>query len=50
MEAQELVDELTYRNYMYNRGLAPEITPEQWEDVYGETAAMEERYQKEETR
>lgn len=43
----EIVDELTYRNYAWNRTISSEITPEQWSNVYGDVAAMEARYQDE---
>jgi len=45
---QAVVDELTYRNYAYNRGIAPEITALEWVRVYGPAALeMEKRYQEE---
>lgn len=44
---REIVDELTYRNYAYNREKAPAITPEQWAKVYGDTTTLETRYQEE---
>lgn len=47
MTPQAVVDELTYRNYRYNRQLRPDITPVDWARVYGETTTMEERYQEE---
>lgn len=41
-----LIKELTYVSYHHNRQLAPEITPEQWEKVFGPAAqAMEARFQ-----
>jgi len=44
----ELIDELTYTNYKYNRDRSPEITPEQWKVVYGgRITKMEARYQHE---
>lgn len=43
---QDLVDALTYSNYAYNRQRSPEITPQQWEKVFGQkTMMMEARYQ-----
>ena len=43
---QEFVSELTYRNYAFNRGHAPEIQPAEWRRVFPEfTEAMEARYQ-----
>jgi hypothetical protein len=48
VKAQELKDYLTYVNYRANRGYTPEVTPEQWEKVYGQSVyAMEEKYQAE---
>ena len=45
---QAVVDELTYRNYTYNRSIAPEITALEWVRVYGPAALeMEKRYQEE---
>ena len=45
---QAVVDELTYRNYAYNRSIAPEITALEWVRVYGPAALeMEKRYQEE---
>lgn len=39
-----LIDYLTYCSYRANRGYSPEITPEQWETIYGPcTKGMEER-------
>ena len=48
MSPTEIVDELTYRNYRYNRRLCPEITAQEWVRVYGPAAlTMEGRYQEE---
>ena len=45
---QAVVDELTYRNYAYNRSIAPEITALEWVCVYGPIVLMmEKRYQEE---
>jgi hypothetical protein len=44
----QLVDELTYRCYEFNRRETPGTTPEQWSVIFGpKTHAMEERYQHE---
>lgn len=44
----DLVDELTYINYRYNREISPHITPERWEKSYGpQVRQMEERFQRE---
>ena len=41
----DIICELTYINYKHNRELSPEISPERWEKVYGEsTPSMERRY------
>ena len=45
MKAVELLDELTYMNYKYNRQRTPEITPEQWGKIYRNVEALEARYQ-----
>lgn len=48
MTPAEVVDYLTYRNYVHNRRIAPHVTPERWEKVYGPGAReMEEQYQRE---
>ena len=48
MKPIEIVDELTYRSYAFNRQRSPEITPERWEKVFGPSAArMEEKFQNE---
>ena len=45
MTPEEMVDELTYRSYAYNRALSPWVTPEQWALVFGErTWEMEMKY------
>ncbi len=40
-----LIDDLIYNNYVYNRQRTPDITPEQWKVVYGDTTKYEQRYQ-----
>lgn len=45
MSDVEIVDELVYRSYTYNRERFPETTPERWATVYPNVAAMERRYQ-----
>lgn len=48
MRPAQLVDELTYRSYAWNRQLAPMTTPAEWAIVYGAaTEALEQRYQAE---
>ena len=48
----DMVNELTYNNYSYNRERSPDITVEQWGRVFGESVArkMEARFQKEKTK
>ena len=44
----ETVDELTYRNYAFNRQRSPDVAPWRWIKIFGEAAAqMEERFQNE---
>ena len=43
----DIVDALTYRNYVYNRQRSPDITPEQWGKIYKNVEALEAKYQKE---
>ena len=41
----QIVDELTYRSYSFNRQRSPEIAPERWAKVFGPSAeGMEIRY------
>ena len=48
MKPSEVVDELTYRSYAWNRRRSPGISPERWAKVFGESAAqMEHRFAKE---
>ncbi len=46
-EITSLIDNLTYSSYKVNRGYSPETTPEQWARIYGDTSAMEKRFQNE---
>ncbi len=41
----ELLDELTYANYKFNRQRSPDITPEQWSKIYRNVGALEARFQ-----
>src|SRR5438477_4022727 len=50
MFAVTLIDELTYRCYRFNRKTSPVITPQQWASIFTDTAAMEQRFQREESR
>lgn len=47
MAPREIVDWLTYSNYVHNRRRSPEVTPEQWATIYPNAAAMERTYQAE---
>ena len=50
MTPEQIVDELTFRNYRYNRKLWPEREPVDWARIYPNAAAMEARYQAERPR
>lgn len=43
----ELIDELTYRSYAYNRLRSPDISPERWSKIYGDTKLMEIKFHNE---
>lgn len=45
--AEELIDELTYSCYRFNREESPNVTPEQWAAIFRNVRAMEARYQRE---
>lgn len=47
MTPEQIIDELTYRNYRHNRGLRPDIEPADWVRVYPTAQAMERRYRAE---
>lgn len=48
MTPQNLIDELTYRCYRYNRLQSPDITPIRWQRIFGTaTVQLEQRYQEE---
>lgn len=49
MTYADLIDELTYRSYRWNRQRRPDIPAEKWQRVFGPAAAilLEARYQKE---
>jgi hypothetical protein len=43
---QFFIDHLIYCSYRHNRELTPEITPAQWEKIFGsKTKQLEERFQ-----
>lgn len=44
---QGFISTLTYANYRHNRQRSPGITPDEWQSIYGDTSAMERRYQQE---
>ena len=45
--ADELLDELTYRSYKYNRDRSPEISAKSWAHVFVDAEKYERRYQEE---
>ncbi len=50
MTPREIVDYLTYQNYAHNRRISPNVTPAQWEKVYGPSVwDLEEQYQAEQS-
>lgn len=46
-DCNSIVDELTYRNYRWNRLQNPDITPEQWSTILNNVEVMELRFQSE---
>lgn len=44
---QGFISTLTYANYRHNRQRSPDISPEHWSKIYGDTTRMEQRYQRE---
>lgn len=43
-----IIDELTYRSYRWNRQLTPDVKAERWELIFGPQAIdMEARFQRE---
>lgn len=38
---QKIIDELTFRSYVYNRQRSPEISPERWAKIFGADAVAE---------
>lgn len=48
MTPSEIVSDLTYSCYAFNRRNSPSITPERWARIFGpNAAALEARFQKE---
>ena len=43
----ELITELTFANYRFNRERNPEITPAQWGKIFPQVDRLEVRYQQE---
>ena len=43
----DLVDELIYRNYAYNRKISPQVAPELYRKVFSNADEMEKRFQAE---
>jgi hypothetical protein len=47
MSPDQILDDLTYRQYRISRESSPDITPRSWGFVYGPVwEALEERYQR----
>jgi hypothetical protein len=44
---ENIVQDAIYMSYRYNRDRSPDITPEGWQSVFGDTRLMEVRYQRE---
>jgi len=47
LQYSDVIDELRYRSYRWNRQLTPDIEPEKWALCYGDVTEMENRYQAE---
>jgi hypothetical protein len=43
----DIVQDAIYVSYKFNRDRSPDITPEGWQSVFGDTRLMEVRYQRE---
>lgn len=44
---QQLIDELTYSSYSFNRRNRPDIKPQSWATIYPQADKLEERFQRE---
>ena len=46
---ERILDELTYINYAHNRLLAPDISPKEWANIFGQKPVerMEQRLKEE---
>jgi hypothetical protein len=42
---RDIVDEMVYRSYSYNRQRAPDIKPEEWARIFPNGKALEVRYE-----
>ena len=47
MTIHEVIGELTFVNYRFNRERSPDVTPAQWARIYPDAVALEARYQEE---
>ena len=45
LNVNQLIDELTYLNYRFNRENAPQVTPLEWAAIYHDAERMERRFQ-----
>lgn len=50
MNNQQILDELTYRSYAFNRSFNPSIAVNRWMQIFQHVPEMEVRYQKENPR
>ena len=49
-QPKELISELTYSCYRFNRQESPHVTPDQWAKIFGpQTMAMEKRFASEQS-
>jgi len=50
-DAADLIDELTFQSYAYNRRFSPHLSVESWRRIFGsQTDLLEARFQLEEAR
>jgi hypothetical protein len=47
LHLDRVIDELTYRSYVWNRRRSPEVSVERWTEVFSNAERLEERYQRE---
>lgn len=43
----DIIDNLTYSCYRYNRQRSPDVTPKQWSCIFNNVELMEAKYQNE---